>query len=109
MDTKRFIITASVLVAAGLALPVAGAAAKVPPEDPRPVATVPYEPGPPNYPAYDPAHEVAVQTAGASNDSSSDGIAVEALEAGASAAGGAAVAFAVTWLYRRRQIPTAHG
>jgi hypothetical protein len=53
------------------------------------------------YPNYDPAYEVpAVKTVAAQSLSDDNG--VEALQAGASALGGAAVAFGGMWLYRRR-------
>ncbi|TCC42902.1 hypothetical protein E0H75_38495 [Kribbella capetownensis] len=54
-----------------------------------------------NYPNYDPAYEVpAVKTVSAQSLSDDNG--VEALQAGVSALGGAAVAFGGMWLYRRR-------
>ena len=54
-----------------------------------------------NYPNYDPAYEVpAVKTVSAQILSDDNG--VEALQAGASALGGAAIAFGGMWLYRRR-------
>lgn len=54
-----------------------------------------------NYPNYDPAYEVpAVKTVAAQSLSDDNG--AEVLQAGASALGGAAVAFGGMWLYRRR-------
>jgi hypothetical protein len=54
-----------------------------------------------NYPNYDPKYEVAPVEA-AVVDSSPDDNGVEALQAGASALGGAGLAFGGMWLYRRR-------
>jgi hypothetical protein len=58
-----------------------------------------------NYPNYDPKYEVA-PVASTTNQSRSDDNGVEALQAGASALGGAAVACAGMWLYRRRHLAT---
>ncbi|TCN40768.1 hypothetical protein EV644_10550 [Kribbella orskensis] len=55
-----------------------------------------------NYPNYDPKYEVAPVQAATVGQSRSDDSGVEALQAGASALGGAAVAFTGMWLYRRR-------
>jgi hypothetical protein len=55
-----------------------------------------------NYPNYDPKYEVAPLKA-ATGQSLSDDNGVEALQAGASALGGAGLAFGGMWLYRRRQ------
>ena len=57
----------------------------------------------PNYPNYDPKYEVAPVQA-ATGQSTSDDNAAEALQASASALGGAAVAFGGMWLYRRRHV-----
>jgi hypothetical protein len=54
-----------------------------------------------NYPSYDPKYEMAPVKA-ATGQSLSDDNGVEALRAGASALGGAGVAFGSMWLYRRR-------
>ncbi|TCO44036.1 hypothetical protein EV646_111228 [Kribbella antiqua] len=57
-----------------------------------------------NYPNYDKRYEVPrVQTATVSKASDDNG--VEVVQAGASAVGGAAVAFGAMWLYRRRHVP----
>jgi len=56
-----------------------------------------------NYPNYDPKYEVAPVKA-AMVQSSSDDNGVEALQAGASALGGAGIAFGGMWLYRRRHV-----
>ena len=56
-----------------------------------------------NYPNYDPKYEVApVEAAMAQSPSNDDRF--EGLRLGASALGGAGVAFSGMWLYRRRQV-----
>ena len=57
-----------------------------------------------NYPNYDPKYEVVPVEAAAVSHSRSDDNGVEALQSGASALGGAAIAFGCVWLYRRRQL-----
>ncbi len=100
MNHKHFIIAAPALVAAAMVLTSAEANAKVPPDDSGPAAVVPHDP-PPN-PSYDPADNVS-RPATSDNAGSSDDTAVEGLQAGAAALGGAGLAFAGMWLYRRRQ------
>jgi hypothetical protein len=57
------------------------------------------------YPNYDPKYEVAqAPVQAATSQSRSDDNGVEALQAGASALGGAAVAFGGMWLLRRRHV-----
>jgi hypothetical protein len=56
-----------------------------------------------NYPNYDPKYEVA-PVEGAVADSSHDDNGDGALQAGASALGGAGLAFGGMWLYRRRHV-----
>jgi hypothetical protein len=56
-----------------------------------------------NYPNYDPKYDVAPVTT-TTSQSRSDDNGVEALQAGASALGGAAVAFGGMWLFRRRHV-----
>ena len=56
-----------------------------------------------NYPNYDPKYEVAPVKA-ATVQSRSDDNGAEALQASASALGGAGVAFGGMWLYRRRHV-----
>jgi hypothetical protein len=56
-----------------------------------------------NYPNYDPRYEVPRVQAAVS--SASDGTGVEVVQAGASAVGGAVVAFGAMWVYRRRHVP----
>ena len=55
------------------------------------------------YPNYDPKYEVTPVQA-VTGASTSDDNAAEALQASASALGGAGVAFGVMWLYRRRHV-----
>ncbi|TCO32764.1 hypothetical protein EV652_104370 [Kribbella steppae] len=57
-----------------------------------------------NYPNFDPKYEVVPAQAAAVSQSRSDDNGVEALQSGASALGGAALAFSGLWLYRRRQL-----
>ncbi len=61
-----------------------------------------------NYPNYDPKYEVPapVQAAAISHTRSDDN-GVEAIQSGASALGGAALAFSGLWLYRRRHLHVA--
>ncbi|WP_410792322.1 hypothetical protein [Kribbella sp. C-35] len=103
MKHKRFIITAPVLAVTALAVTSAESSASVPPHDPQPTAVVPHEPGPPNYPTYDPAYAVPTQPSTGSTLASNDDTTTEALQAATSALGGAGIALACTWLYRRRQ------
>jgi hypothetical protein len=56
-----------------------------------------------NYPNHDPKYEVTPVQA-ATGQSTSDDNAAEALQASASALGGAGVAFGGMWLYRRRHV-----
>jgi hypothetical protein len=58
-----------------------------------------------NYPKYDPQYEVPRVEAPPVN-SASDHYRAQALQAGASALGGAGVALGAMWLYRRRHVPT---
>ena len=57
-----------------------------------------------NYPNYDPKFEVARVETAATSTGTSDDNGVEALQSGASALGGAAVAFGSLWLYQRRRL-----
>jgi hypothetical protein len=57
-----------------------------------------------NYPNYDPRYEVPrAEAAMVSSAQGNNGL--DAVQAGASAIGGAAVAFGAMWLYRRHHIP----
>lgn len=104
----------SILVACALTVGVAtlGAteASARPPDDGRPEKPLvaPHDPpaSPCNYPEYAPQYEVA-SLEGPTVHTSSDDNGVEALQASASALGGAGVALAGMWLYRRRQGQTA--
>jgi hypothetical protein len=103
MNHKRLIITAPVLAVAALAFTSAESNAKLPPDDPRPAAVVPHEAGPPTYPTYGPAYAVPTQPSTGADLGVVDDTAAEALQAVASGLGGAGIAFAGMWLYRRRQ------
>jgi hypothetical protein len=98
MNHSCSIIAVPALAVAAVVLTSAEATAKVPPEDPKPAAVVPHDPGPPNYPSYQVPAQTSTNTKGSADDTT-----VEALQAGASAIGGAGIAIAGTWLYRRRQ------
>jgi hypothetical protein len=105
MNHRCFIIAASALAVGVTTLGATQASARVPDDDrPGNAAIVPHVPPAPefNYPEYDPQYEVApveVPTV----HSSSDDNGVGALQASASALGGASVALVGMWLYRRRQ------
>ncbi|NIK59840.1 hypothetical protein [Kribbella shirazensis] len=103
MNNKRFILTAPVLAVAALAFTAAESNAKVLPVDPAPAAAILPEPGPPTYPNYEPVPAVPAQSDITASTVASDDTASEALQAGASGLGGAAIAFAGMWLYRRHQ------
>ncbi|WP_432945645.1 hypothetical protein ACQPXM_06105 [Kribbella sp. CA-253562] len=107
MNHKRLIIATPVLAVAALAFTSAQSNAKLPPDDQRPAAVVPKEAGPPNYPTSASSYPVPTQPSTDANLSLVDDTAAEALQAGASGLGGAAIAFAGMWLYRRRQTHTA--
>ena len=98
MNHKRIIITAPVLAVAALAFTSAESNAKVLPY-PAPAAVAPHDPNPSTY-------AVPTQPA-ATTTIVSDDNAAEAFQAGASALGGAGIALAAMWLYRRRHIHTA--
>ncbi|TCO30419.1 hypothetical protein EV652_105414 [Kribbella steppae] len=101
--------TLTTLAVSALALGATGltateAPARVPDDVPRNTTVTPHDPKPPNYPNYDPRYEVRpVQAPTVSSTPDDNG--VEVLQAGASAVGGAAIAFSAIWLYRRRQVP----
>ncbi|MGW1339835.1 hypothetical protein ACWCOV_02180 [Kribbella sp. NPDC002412] len=105
MNHKYSIIAVPALAVAAVVLAASESSAGVPPEDPGPATTVaPNNPGPPNYPNYDIRTST---TTGTGSSSSADDTAVEILQAGAAAIGGAGIALAGTWVYRRRQTHTA--
>jgi hypothetical protein len=97
MNQRYSIIAVPALAVAAVAFTASEATANVPPEEPGPAAVVPRDPGPPNYPDYS-SYQAPI-----SSSASADGTAVEVLQAGASAVGGAGIAIAGAWLYRRRQ------
>jgi hypothetical protein len=97
MNHKRSIIAVPVLAVTAVVIGSAEATAKDAPDPDRAESTVIMpDPGPPNYPAY----ELPAPTASASVDDT----ATEALQASASALGGASLALAGVWVYRRRRI-----
>ncbi len=102
MNHRRFIIATPALLAAAVVLTSTEANAQVPPDDSGPAAAVPHDPAPPNYPTFDPRSEVS-RPSTTNTVASADATAVEALQAGAAALGGAGIAFGGMWLYRRRQ------
>lgn len=87
-----------------IGLTATDAAARVSDNVPRNTTVMLDDPKPPNYPNYDPRYEVPPAQA-ATISSAPDDNSVEVLQAGASAVGGAAIAFGAMWLYRRRQAP----
>lgn len=90
MNNKRFIITAPVLAVAALVLTSTESNAKVPPEDPSPTAAVPN-------------HALSTQpSTTTSRANSADDTTSEVLRAATSGLGGAGIALAGVWLYRRR-------
>jgi hypothetical protein len=103
MNRKYAAVATSALAFGAIALTSTEASASIP-HGPGPTAVEPYNPGPPNYPEYDPRYEVPSAQA-ATGLSMSDDTLTEALQAGASALGGAGVALGGLWLYRRRHQP----
>ncbi len=104
MNHACSIIVVPALALAAVVLTSAQATATVPQEDAAPAAVVPHDPGPPNYPSY----EVPVDASANTNTTiPADDTAVDVLQAGAFALGGAGIAIAGSWLYRRRQAPIA--
>ncbi|RZT17446.1 hypothetical protein EV649_4986 [Kribbella sp. VKM Ac-2569] len=99
MNHKRIIITAPVLAVAALAFASAESNAKVPANEPHPAVVAPRDPAPSNY-------AVPTQPATSSTIVSDDNTA-EAFQAAASGLGGAGIALAAMWLYRRHQTHTA--
>jgi hypothetical protein len=95
MNHKRSIIAVPVLAVTAVVIGSAEATAADAPERPDSAALMP-DPGPPNYPSYD----IATPTTGTSVDDTAS----EALQASASALGGASLALAGVWVYRRRRI-----
>jgi hypothetical protein len=102
MNHKSSIIVTPALIVAALAFTAAEANAELPADDGGPAAVVPHDPAPPNYPSYAPTYPVPAETSTGSGAGSADDTAAEAFQAAASALGGAGIAFAGMWLYRRR-------
>ncbi|TCN39322.1 hypothetical protein EV644_107294 [Kribbella orskensis] len=104
MNRTLTTLAVSALALGTIGLTATEAPARVSNDVPRNTTVMPHEPKPPNYPNYDPRYEVPpVQAATVSSAPDDNG--VEVLQAGASAVGGAAIAFGAMWLYRRRQVP----
>jgi hypothetical protein len=98
MSHKGIIITAPLLAVAALAFTSPQSNAKVPTNEPHPAVVAPHDPAPSNY---------AVPTQPTNSTIVSDDDTAEAFQAGASALGGAGIALAAMWLYRRHQTHTA--
>ena len=105
MNHKRIIITAPVLAIAALAFTSAESNAKVLPF-PDPAAVAPQDPGAPNSRPTTPPR-VPTQPTSTNSTIVADDTTAEALQAGASGLGGAAIALTAMWLYRRHQTHTA--
>ena len=104
MNRTLTTLAVSALALGAIGLTATEASARVPDDVPRNTTVTPQNQGPPNYPNYDPRYEVPpVQAPMVINAPDDNGI--EVLQAGASAVGGAGIAFGVMWLYRRRQAP----
>lgn len=72
-------------------------------EEPPPAAVAPGDPDPANYPADNSSDPVSPVESSGTVAAPSDGTGLAVVQDGASALGGAGVAFGVMWLYRRRQ------
>ncbi|HET6298764.1 MAG TPA: hypothetical protein VFG33_35670 [Kribbella sp.] len=104
MNRTLTTLAVSALALGAIGLTATEAPARVPDDVPRTTTVTPQNQGPPNYTNYDPRYEVPrLQVAPVIN--APDDTSVEVLQAGASAVGGAAIAFGAMWLYRRRQAP----
>ncbi|TDO48547.1 hypothetical protein EV643_107176 [Kribbella sp. VKM Ac-2527] len=96
MSHIRSLVAGSMLAIAASSAVATQAMAGVPEESRQlPAAVVPHDP--PNYPEYDSRYEVTPTVTVSADDTTS-----EAFQAGASALGGAALALAGAWTYRRR-------
>jgi hypothetical protein len=87
----------SALALGAIGLTATEASARVPDDVPRDTTVTRQDPKPPSYPNYGPEYEVPQGVTVSRDDNG-----VEVLQAGASALGGAAIAFGAMWLYRRR-------
>jgi hypothetical protein len=103
MKTRRSAV-AVLALALGAAVFASSEASARDPDKEIPVRpeVVVHDPGPPNYPSYDPRYRVSPVESQGTGAGSSDDTGVEVVRAGASALGGAGVACGVMWLYRRR-------
>ena len=99
MNRTLTTLAVSALALGAIGLTATEASARVPDDVPQDTTVTPHNPGPPNYPNYDPAYEVRRAS------SASDDYGAEVLQSGASAVGGAGIALGAMWLYRRRQAP----
>lgn len=99
-----FSILAALAFAAGTTMLGATAASAMPPDEPGPGVTATVPPGPPNYPEYPVQPPVDGTTTAIT---AVDDTGTEALQAGASAIGGAAIALTAMWFVQRRRVHTA--
>lgn len=102
MNRTHTTLAVSALALGAIGLTATEAAARGSDDVPRDTTVIRQEPGPPNYPNYDPRYEVPPAPA---PTISRDDNGVEVLQASASALGGAAIASGAMWLYRRRHAP----
>jgi hypothetical protein len=105
MNYRRIVIAAPALVLTTLAFGgVSAATAGVPEETDQRTSVVPRDPpvGAYNYPEYDVNPVMAPEQEKIRVMVPVDDTTAEALQAGASALGGAALAFGTLWFYRRR-------
>ena len=102
MNSKHSVVAVLALAVGAGAFASSEAWARDPVKEEQPAYVVPRDPGPPNYPDFDPPDQVSpVESTGTIAASSHD-TGPEVVQAGASALGGAGVACGVMWLYRRR-------
>jgi hypothetical protein len=102
MNRTLTALAVSAFAFGAIGLTATEAPARVSDDVPRDTTVTRDDPKPPNYPNYDPRYEVRpVQAPTLSSAPDDNG--VEVLQAGASAIGGAGLAFGAMWLYRRRQ------
>jgi hypothetical protein len=106
MNRTHATLAASVLALSAVGLTATQASARVPDDVPPDTTVAPHDPSASeyNYPNYAPQYEVPRGETTTLGNGSDDN-AVEVLQAGASALGGAALALGGMWLYRRRHVP----
>ena len=92
------VIAVPALGFAAVALTSAEAAADLPAEHSGPASVVPHDPGPPNYPTY----SGYIPSAEANVTGSADDTGDEILRVSTAAVGGAGLALAGLWLYKRK-------